>query len=170
MHENFKEYCGIRLSGINHALTLCIPACSPNGSTGSVEKRILRASNAKRLQRPLIPGGHTGDGLSGIPPAGHLVLSLHSRWEFDSPIPDGVSSATLVHHSDRPCSFCGGDDTCQTLSPFALRNAKLAGASFVRRLRHDAIEVPIGFTGCNEDSAHSDAESNFGQSFTYNFL
>lgn len=102
MHENFKERGSIRFGGINHALTLGIPACSANGSTGSVEKRKLRASDAKRLEWPLIPGGHTGDGLSGIPPGGHPILSLHSRLEFDSPIPDGVSSATRVHHSDRP--------------------------------------------------------------------
>src|SRR5260221_268499 len=102
MHQDLKERGGIGLSGVNHALTFSIPARSPNGGAGSVEKRKLGASDAERLQWPLIPGGHTGDGLAGIPPAGHPILSLHSRSEFDSPIPDGVSSATLVHHSDRP--------------------------------------------------------------------
>src|SRR5258708_10017887 len=60
-----------------------------------------------------------------------------------------------------PHCFRGGDDTRQTLCAFALRDAKLAGASFVRGLRHDAIEVSIGFTGCNEDSAHGNAKSKF---------
>src|SRR5260221_13755992 len=69
-----------------------------------------------------------------------------------------------------PHCFRGGDDTCQTLGAFALRDAKLAGAWFVRSLRHDAIDVSVGFAGCNEDSAHSDAKSKFRQAFPYDFL
>jgi len=123
-----REFQGARwhkTQGINHALTL-VSIALRQCSTGSVEKRKLGASDAKRLQWPLIPGGHTGDGPIRVLPAG-LQFSLSSQsWEFDSPIPDGVSSATLVHHS-MSHHVRGGDDTCQTLGAFALSNAKLAG-------------------------------------------